>query len=118
MGWMSLRQELFEAPGPEPGRALGTSASAHDLVGVLHEGPVDSRKHLFDVARFDDALLERGVVGFVGSPALMEHQGAWVLVVSEELERLAAIGGPHAVPPLGEQPGQEVFLAGSGVEVG
>jgi hypothetical protein len=90
----------------------------HDLVGVLHDGLVEGDEHLVEVAGLDDAIGEGCVVGFVGVPALEESEGAGVVLVSENIEGLAALGGSHAVATLGEQLGEDVLLAGGGVEVG
>jgi len=73
------------APGPAGSRG-GASASAHDAVGMLHQGLIEGGEHLVDVPRLDDPLVESGVVVLVGSPSLEEREGVRVLVVLDELK--------------------------------
>jgi len=79
-------EEVIDAPGRFCLAHVGTSASAHDVVGVLHEGLTEGSEHLVDVPRLYDALGEGGVVGLVGSPPLLERERARVLVLLDELE--------------------------------
>jgi hypothetical protein len=57
------------------------------VVGVLHGRFIQGSEHLVEVAGPRDALVESSIVGFVGAPALLENEGARVLVVLDELER-------------------------------
>lgn len=44
------------------------------LIAGLHDCVVDGSEHLFEMTGPNDSLVERGVVGFVGGPALEEYE--------------------------------------------
>jgi len=82
---MSLREELWNYSAFWAGPRMGAAVSAQDLVGVLHHGPVENRRHpCFDVVDLNDALVESGVAGLRGKPSAISAGSCRVAVYPTE----------------------------------